>query len=163
MEKIWQGLPSQQSPICSERTEPASLGGRERYTRSQITWQALAPDFQTNAHLLKDKPRRNCEEGLGCGDLGNRASAGAAGIPSQRQRTGTETWDQEQEKALLPVFLSPTREQRSGRVALVFSGLIWGPSPVSAEPAPPRFRAVVFVPGASDSRFRYTVTNTGLP
>lgn len=72
VEKIWQGLPSQQSPICSERTEPASLGGRERYIRSQITWQALAPDFQTNAHLLKDKPRRNCEEGLGCGDLGVR-------------------------------------------------------------------------------------------
>lgn len=75
-EKIWQGLPSQQSPICSERTErqPLSEGG-VRYIRSQTAWlpsKALAPDFQTNTHLLKDEPRRNCEEGLRCGDLGVR-------------------------------------------------------------------------------------------
>lgn len=76
MEKTWQGLPSQQSPICSKRTErqPLSEGG-VRYIRSQITWlasKALAPDFQTNTHLLKDEPRRKCEEGLRCGDLGVR-------------------------------------------------------------------------------------------
>ncbi|PKU29160.1 hypothetical protein llap_20535 [Limosa lapponica baueri] len=70
-EKIWQGLPSQQSPICSKRTErqPLSEGG-VRYIRSQITWlasKALASDFQTNTHLLKAEPRRKCEEGLRCG------------------------------------------------------------------------------------------------
>lgn len=75
-EKIWQGLPSQQSPIRSKRPErqPLSEGG-VRYVRSQIAWlasKALAPDFQTNTHLLKVEPRRNCEEGLRCGDLGVR-------------------------------------------------------------------------------------------
>lgn len=39
------------------------------YIRSQITWlasKALASDFQINTHLLKDEPRRKCEEGLTC-------------------------------------------------------------------------------------------------
>ncbi|XP_039927588.1 uncharacterized protein LOC120756002 isoform X2 [Hirundo rustica] len=60
--------------MCSKRSErqPLSEGG-VRCLRSQITplaSKALAPDFQTNAHLLKAEPRRNCEEGLRCGDLG---------------------------------------------------------------------------------------------
>ncbi|XP_064287501.1 serine/arginine repetitive matrix protein 1-like [Passer domesticus] len=61
--------------------------------------------------------------------------------------------DQEQEKALPPGFLSPTREQRAGRVALVFlfSTLIQGLVPTRSRgsatcalpsPAPPRFRVV---------------------
>ncbi|XP_015489234.1 uncharacterized protein LOC107207069 [Parus major] len=99
MEKIWQGLPSQQSPMCSKRTErqPLSEGG-VRCARSQITWlasKAPAPDFQINTHLLKDEPRRNFEEGLRCGTLGEKALFGVLenftsvqctdeGIPGQK-------------------------------------------------------------------------------
>lgn len=61
MEKIWQGIPSQQSRSApSAPRQPLSEGGL-RYIRSQITRlasKALAPDFQTNTHLFKRRAKK---------------------------------------------------------------------------------------------------------